>query len=99
MTTIARLEDEFNADMWQILEKEREVGWCSTRFREMLETLPGVDVAHRLLKTNPNPMFAEARRLGRQDLTMEHYVDLPKYKSLFSPQERAAAAWRLNNGA
>src|SRR5579872_4148347 len=98
MTTIARLEEEFNAEMWQILEKEREFGWCSTRFREMLETLPGVEVAHRLLKTNPDEMFAEVRRLKRPDLVMEHYVCLPKYQPLFTPGEIEAADWRLKYG-
>ena len=99
MAALDRLADEFNADMWQILEKEHEFGWCSTRFREMLETQRGVNVAHQLLKTNPTrPMFKEARRLRRPDLVVEHYVCSPKYRDMFSEEERKAAKFRLDYG-
>jgi hypothetical protein len=92
---IKRLEGEFHNDMLGILEKEREVGFCSTRFRNMVETYGGVGAARRLLKINPEPMFEKLRNMGRLDLTMEFHVVMEKYRPLFSELECKAADWRL----
>jgi hypothetical protein len=92
---IESLENEFHNDLLTILEKEREFGFCSTRFRGMVERYPGAGAARRLLKINPEPMFKKLRDMGRLDLTMEFYVVMEKYRPLFSEQEREAADWRL----
>ena len=92
---VENLKNEFYKDMLGILEMEREVHFCSTRFRNMVETHGGVEAAHRLLKINPEPMFKKLREMERLDLTMEFYVVLDKYRPLFSDLEREAADWRL----
>ena len=97
MADMERLINEFDKDMHQILEKEREIGLCSTRFRQMVEQYGGVETAHRLLKSSDlPPMFKDLRDKGRLDLAMEHYVALEKYQPLFSNDERAIADFRLH---
>lgn len=99
MTDKKRLEDEFDNDMRQILEKERDLKYHSTYFRNMLYELGGIEMAHRLLKKNDlPPMFQDLRNKGRLDLTMEYYVVMEKYKPLFSDDEREIARFRLKSG-
>ncbi len=99
MVSLTPLEFEFDKDLRHILEKERDLNLCSRRFREMLDRYCGVETAHRLLKTNPEPMFEYLRSKSKLDLTMEFYVVMEKYRSLFSDGEREAAQWRLDHGA
>jgi hypothetical protein len=101
MTDIDGLKVEFDRDMRQILEKEGEAGLNSTRFRQMIEQYGGIETARRLLKPDrelPANMFGYLRDIGRPDLTIEHYVCLEKYRSLFSKDEREIAEFRLRAG-
>lgn len=94
-----RLEDEFDNDMRQILEKERDLRYHSTYFQNMLNELGGVEMAHRLLrKQDLPPMFGELRKQNRLDLSLEYYVVMEKYKTLFSDDEREIARFRLKSG-
>jgi len=98
MTDIERLENEFHHDMLGILEREGQVGLNSNRFRQMLERYPGRETAKRLLKTQPPPnTFGYLRKRDKLDLTVEYYVALPKYETLFDEDERKIAEWRLEH--
>lgn len=100
MATLGSLEDEFDVDMRGILDREREVGLHSTRFRQMVEQYGGVKAAKLLLEPDrqlPRDTFGWLRRIDRLDLTMEFYVVQDKYRSLFSDDERQIAQWRLEH--
>jgi hypothetical protein len=65
----------------------------------MLEIRSGVETAHLLLKPDrqlPENLFGNLRELGRRDLSLEYFVVMPKYRSLFSDDELAIAQWRLD---
>lgn len=101
MTEIKRLENEFHNDMLRILERESEADLHSTRLRQMIEQYGGVETAHRLLKPDrelPPNTFGYLRKIGKLCLAMEFHVVKEKYHSLFSPQEREIAQWRLDKG-
>jgi hypothetical protein len=97
---LRRLEDEFHDEMLEILEREKEVGFNSTRFRQMLARYPGAETAHLLLSPScvTPPIFARLREMKRLDLAMESFVVLEKYRPLFSDDEREIARWRLDRG-
>jgi hypothetical protein len=101
MNDRTRLESEFDADMRSILEREKEVGFNSARFRQMIDRWGAVEAAHRLLRPDcelPSGTFSVLRDMGRLYLTMEHYVVMEKYQSLFSDEELAIAGFRLRAG-
>jgi hypothetical protein len=95
-----RLKGEFDRDMRRILEREGELGLCSTRFRQMLQESDGWTVAKKLLsKSEPPPnTFTWLGKQGRLDLTMEFYVYDAKYQSIFTDDDRAVAKFRLEQG-
>lgn len=90
----------FEGDLRQILVNEREIGFCSSRFAQMLDQYGGVETARRLLEPSrelrPNT-FTYLRQIDRLDLAMETYVLMDKYAPLFTDEERQIAAWRLKN--
>ncbi len=93
-----QLEEDFNKDMFRILEQESEAGLHSTRFRQMIERYGGVETAHQLLQPDrqlPPNTFKYLRSINRRDLAMEFYVIQDKYRPLFSDQERDIARFRL----
>ena len=101
MAELQRLEAEFDGDMRRILAMEVAAGLNSARFRQMVEQYGGVDTAHRLLRPDrelPPNTFGYLRKIGRPDLTLEHYVVQNKYRSLFSDDERDIGAFRLRAG-
>ena len=95
-----RLAAEFDADMRSILERERELGWCSTRFASMIAQHGGFETAHRLLQPDREvgAQFATLRNLNRMYLSMEYYVVMDKYRQEFSDEERAIARFRMDYG-
>jgi len=99
MADFTPLEIEFDNDLRRILDLERSLKLCSTRFRNMLDRYHGVETAHRLLRVNPEPMFGYLRAKNKLELAMEFYVVMEKYRTLFSDGERDAARWRLDHGA
>ena len=100
MPDIGKLKAEFQEDMLDLLVREREVGLCSTRFRQMIDEHGAIEAAHRLLKPDRElpPIFEYLRGLRRTDLAMESYVLKDRYLALFSEQEREIARWRLERG-
>jgi hypothetical protein len=98
------LEEEFDVDMQGILEKEHHLPksqrFHSTRFAGMLARYGGVETARRLLKQHDFPVgtFSYPRAIGKLDLVMEYYVVMPKYSSLFSPEQICIADFRLKKG-
>jgi len=95
-----QLKREFDRDMRNILEREGELGLCSTRFRQMLNESDGWNVAKRLLSKGepPSNTFTWLRKQGRLDLTMEFYVVDEKYRTIFTDDDRAVARFRLDRG-
>jgi hypothetical protein len=99
MSDIEKLKAKFDAEMLDILESEREVGFSSNYFRRMVNEFGGVETAHRLLRPERQlpPMFAHLRRIGRTDLTVENRILKEQYRPLFSEDERAVARFRLDH--
>jgi hypothetical protein len=93
------LEAQFDHDMRELLVKEREVGFNSSRTRQMIEQHGGVKTAHLLLQPDrqlPPDTFGYLRRINRRDLSVEWYVVMDRYEPLFSQEEREIARWRLD---
>jgi hypothetical protein len=66
------------------------------RFEQMLNVEGGLALAHRLVKSGELQDGLRALiRLGRRDLAMESIMLEEEFKPLFTPAERAAARWRL----
>ena len=65
MTDKAIVEEEFDGDIRQILEKEKQVGYSSTRFRQMLDQHGSLEASHRLLE--PDRQFPKGTFVGCGD--------------------------------
>lgn len=92
----AVIERRFDAAMLDIYYEASRLGYRPTRFLEMVRQHGGVETAHRLLAVDKiHDGLAELFLLGRLDLTVEHHVLLPEYRSMFSADERRTARARL----
>ena len=94
------IEEEFNAEMLGILEREPSIGLNSARFRQMVQQYGGLGAAHRLLdpaRPLPANTFSYLRKEKRLDLALEHYVVMEKFRALFSDEERRIAEFRLTS--
>jgi hypothetical protein len=95
-------EAEFQREMEQIFERERELGLCSTRFIEGVRRYGGVGYARRLLQKAesdlPENTFTFLRKQERLDLTMGYFVVQDRFRQLFTESEREVAKWRLDYG-
>jgi len=100
MGNVEKLKAEFHGEMLEILDKEPEVGFSSSYFRQMVHDYGGVEAAHRLLKPDRQlpPMFEHHRRISRLDLAIESRVLKERYQELFSEDERKVACFRLKHG-
>lgn len=66
------------------------------RFEQMLNAEGGLALARRLVKSGElQDGLRTLIRLGRRDLAMESIMLEEEFKPLFTPAERAAAQWRL----
>lgn len=66
------------------------------RFEQMLSAEGGLALAHRLVKSGELQDGLNAMiKLGRRDLAMESIMLEEEFATLFTPAERAAARWRL----
>ena len=82
--------------MTNIYDEAARLGYRPTRFLEMVSEHGGVDTAHRLLAADKiQDGLAQLFLLGRLDLTVEHHVLLPEYRSLFTAEDRRVARLRL----
>jgi hypothetical protein len=98
-----QLRSEFDQEMRNILELEREVGYHSSRFRHGIEYWgSGYTYARQLLRKADGDFaegtWSDPRSLGRLDVTAEYYVVKDRYRPLFTDTEREIAQWRLDSG-
>jgi hypothetical protein len=94
MLVTTRLETEFeNALRDAARECIQKYGYRPTYFLSMLAEHGGVTTARTLLgKSTPSSGFTKlVVDYGRPDLTMEHFVAMPKYAPLFERDEIAKA--------
>ena len=76
----------------------REVGYRPTRFRHMVGELGGVEAVRRLLRgADASDGYTTLWEAGRLELSVEAYALHPRFASLFSESERAAARRRLTS--
>ena len=86
---------DFDHAMMQIyVQAKQQAGYTATRFHQMLTEHGGVETARRLLPQMSDG-FAALYRRGRLDLTVEALVLKPKWRDLFSEEERELARGRL----
>jgi hypothetical protein len=98
MTDKERLHIEFDKDIRHLLDTEHEIACCSTRLRRMVEEHDGEWAAHRLLESELKPgNIKYCRDRNRRDLIVESYVADPKYRELFTQEERDIAKFRLEH--
>lgn len=86
---------DFDHAMMQIyVQAKQQAGYAATRFHQMLIEHGGLETARRLLPQMSDG-FTELYRRGRLDLTVEALVLKPKWRDLFSEEERKMARERL----
>jgi hypothetical protein len=93
------LSARFETDMIEIVYRTagRETGYWASYFFRSVKRYGGVGAARRLLETKAvSKGLLTLREKDRLDLAMETLVLRPEYASLFTPEERAAAAERLD---
>jgi hypothetical protein len=74
---------------------KREIGYNPTRFNQMVVDHGGPHAVRALLKGPGTSGFATLYEHQRLEMSAEAAVLLPWYESLFTPEERAIARWRL----
>jgi hypothetical protein len=90
-------ELEFHQDMLAGIRRcKREIRYNPTYWSRMVRDLGGVEAARTLLSGSPaSDGFTRLWEARRLDLSVEFWVLLPKYKSIFSSAERTEARRRL----
>ena len=92
------LEKRFETEMVETVYRTagRETGYWAAYFLRAVRQHGGVAAARRLLGTNgPSKGLLKLRDKRRLDLAMETLVLKPEYSALFTDEERATAARRL----
>jgi hypothetical protein len=94
MTTTVELENELDEALREAAsECIEQYGYRPTYFLSMLAERGGITTARRLLR-KPRPSSGFTKLVvdyHRPDLTMEHFVSMPKYSPLFGKDEIAKA--------
>lgn len=94
---MATLAEQFTARLHDAIAKTRELGYNPQRFANKVDTTDSVHLARTYVSTAElHDGFKEVISMGRSDLTMEAIMLEPQFAPLFSPQELAAAQWRLD---
>lgn len=77
-------------EMIAIYQKAKmECGYNANRFLQMVTSQDGLTIAKGFIqKNNPTDGFTALWELGRLDLTVEALILKPKYKELFTDEER-----------
>ncbi len=92
------IRDEFNAEVRSAIGKCYDLGYTPTRFEQMIESAHPVEVAKQLVVSGDfQHGIRELTKLGHQELTIEGVMQQDRFASLFTSEELAAAAWRLEN--
>ena len=92
------LEARFDTEMVETVYRTagRETGYWASYLLRAIKRHGGVEAARRLLGTDrPSKGLLKLREKNRLDLAMETLVLKPEYAALFTNEERAAAARRL----
>lgn len=95
---MTELEARFETDMIEKVYRTagRETGYWASYFLRSVRRHGGVDAARRLLaQKGLSPGLVKLRARNRLDLAMETLVLAPEYHALFTDDERATAARRL----
>ncbi|PYM20425.1 MAG: hypothetical protein DMD81_01740 [Candidatus Rokuibacteriota bacterium] len=93
------LEERFESEMVEIVYRRagRETGYWASYFLRAVRRHGGVAAARRLLGgATPSKGLVKLRDKNRLDLAMEALVLKPEYATLFTDEERAIAARRLD---
>jgi len=92
-----RVQDQFSARVRAAIEECHSLGYHPTRFQQMLEESDAVSVAKRMVVSGElQDGLRRLKSMNRLDLSVESIMLESEFVGLFSPQERAAAQWRLD---
>jgi hypothetical protein len=91
------LERDFHQAMLDGIRRcKREISYNPTYWSRMVGELGGVEAARALLRgAAASDGFTRLWEAGRLDLSVEFWMLLPKYESIFCAAERAEARRRL----
>lgn len=92
------LADEFQRACLDAIREGRSLTppYVPTAWIDMIDRHGAVEAAKRLLISGDTQSgFFRLVQGGREDLTVEHAVLQPRWRSLFGDEHRAAAEWRL----
>lgn len=91
------LEKEFEQAMVEAIKESKEHGYYPTRFEEKMERKGAVPYAKELIRSGElQDGLLRLKKMNRLDLSIEHLVaNETKFAELFTPEERKAAEWRL----
>jgi hypothetical protein len=96
------LETQFERDMIETVYRTagRETGYWASYFLRAVKRHGGVTAARRMLGAKSlSRGLTTLHEKGRLDLAMETLVLRPEYRTLFTDEERAIAARRLDQVA
>ncbi len=96
---MSELETRFETEMIEKVYRTtgKETGYWASYFLRAVRRWGGVGAARRLLQQrHVSPGLVRLRQKDRLDLSMEALVLAPEYHELFSDDERAVAARRLD---
>ncbi len=90
------LAAEFERYMWDCIHRCKEFGYNAGYWKRMVVDHGAVEASHRLLTgTRASDGFTRLWEEGRLDLSVEFSVLLPRYRDLFTDDERTEARRRL----
>jgi hypothetical protein len=92
------LEAEFEQRLYDAIRESISLGYSPARIETMLKNYGGVKLAKRLVVSGEiQSGIKTIKAMGHPELSIESIMLEPKFSSLFSEGERAAAQWRLDN--
>lgn len=93
------LEKKFNEEMYDIYyTTKKEIKYNSTRFLQLVTTDGGIKAAKKLISKDGGTYgFERLWKENRLDLSVEALVLKPKYKDLFTDEERKICRIRLKD--
>lgn len=92
-----QLEIDFEQTMREACEESRRLGYYPARFLQSLQSKGAVPYAKELITSSGlQSGLKQLRKRNRLDLSIEHLVaEVPRFRPLFTDEEREAARWRL----
>ena len=91
------LDLQFHQDMLDVIRRcQQEISYNPTYWSRMVAEQGGVGAARALLQGHPaSDGFTRLWAEGRLDLSVEFWMLLPRYESIFTEAEQAEARRRL----